>query len=222
MAHMFNIRIGILILLVVLFGATALVGRHAPAPSQKAAVTVENKLIREQLELDAPSLHEVWRIEWKTPPDSKCPPNDDLSLSCPCNGFAFGEQGVAELVRSRNGRDLERYALGSVFPDYDHGRATLKRWEVEEHDTDDLFSKRDKNEIASNIRLRPSVRLMNFADYDHDGRATEFFLPVENGGCGHEEGVVIGISRARPYLHVFGTLGGHPKPAIDGHLKSGH
>jgi hypothetical protein len=46
---------------------------------------------------------------------------------------------------------------------------------------------------------------MNFADYDHDGRATEFLLQVATKPCGKHEKALIGISKSNPHLHAFTT-----------------
>ena len=47
---------------------------------------------------------------------------------------------------------------------------------------------------------------MHFADYDHDGNATEFFLQTDSEPCGKRTGVVVGISNRNPRLHAFGTV----------------
>jgi len=47
---------------------------------------------------------------------------------------------------------------------------------------------------------------MNFADYDHDGEATEFFIQTESLACGHQNGIVVGVSKRNPHLHAFGTV----------------
>jgi len=46
---------------------------------------------------------------------------------------------------------------------------------------------------------------MDFVDYAHDGRATEFFLQTGSLSCGKRAGVVIGISETNRRLHVFGS-----------------
>jgi len=46
---------------------------------------------------------------------------------------------------------------------------------------------------------------MHFADYDHDGDATEFYLQTESLPCGKSTGIVVGVSKSEPRLHVFGT-----------------
>src|SRR5262249_18610406 len=51
-------------------------------------------------------------------------------------------------------------------------------------------------------------------DYDGDGRATEFVLPVGGAGCAFHHYVAVGISRARPKLHVLGTVA-HPAVPLE-------
>jgi len=43
-------------------------------------------------------------------------------------------------------------------------------------DADDYLSGKGVTRLASEIRQRPVVKIMNFADYDHDGQASEFFI----------------------------------------------
>jgi hypothetical protein len=48
---------------------------------------------------------------------------------------------------------------------------------------------------------------MHLGDYDHDGRATEFVLQVDAGSpCGRTPSLLVGISKAIPSLHAFGTV----------------
>ena len=43
-------------------------------------------------------------------------------------------------------------------------------------DADDYLSGKGVTRLASEISQRPVVKIMNFADYDHDGQASEFFI----------------------------------------------
>jgi hypothetical protein len=47
------------------------------------------------------------------------------------------------------------------------------------------------------------ARILKIADYDHDGRATEFVLQVAAGPCGHTQAVLVGLERPNDQLHVF-------------------
>src|SRR5580658_5386433 len=48
---------------------------------------------------------------------------------------------------------------------------------------------------------------MELGDYDHDGRATEFVLPVDMPPPrSNARAVLVGISRINPRLHDFGIM----------------
>ncbi len=53
---------------------------------------------------------------------------------------------------------------------------------------------------------------MVLADYDRDGRATELVLQVGAGPCGHEQSVVVGISKQNPDAACV-RYGGDPRGA---------
>jgi acetolactate synthase I/II/III large subunit len=56
-------------------------------------------------------------------------------------------------------------------------------------------------------------------------RPQERFLSIlEFGAIGNGSSFAMGVAAARPDSPVvlFDGLGGHPKPAIDGQLKTGH
>jgi hypothetical protein len=61
---------------------------------------------------------------------------------------------------------------------------------------------------------REVVPIMRLRDYDHDGRATEFFLQTGSAPCGKRLGVVLGLSRERPSLHAFGSARHPGKPLV--------
>ncbi|HEX7665285.1 MAG TPA: hypothetical protein VF407_12260, partial [Polyangiaceae bacterium] len=72
------------------------------------------------------------------------------------------------------------------------------RWQV-----DDKERKSLKVPAQAALQQRPIVKVMNVADYDHDGRATEFTLQVGSTPCGHQASVLVGIDKKNPRLHVF-------------------
>ncbi len=151
-------------------------------------------LVREEQTITVNGVPEVWRLQWKSPPQPACDAKDQSWMNCPCEGFAYGESGSLDLVRLRQGREVERLPLSPLFD----GPAMLQRWPTT-----------DKDLVAK----RPVVRLMNFADYDHNGAATEFYLQTSSGPCGHIQGVVIGVSSSNSRLHVFGSSL-HPDKAL--------
>ena len=50
-------------------------------------------IAREEVKVVVDGVEEVWRLEWLTPPRPVCGPEDDDWMTCPCEGFAFGEWG---------------------------------------------------------------------------------------------------------------------------------
>jgi hypothetical protein len=69
-------------------------------------------------------------------------------------------------------------------------------------------------DFAARVRARPIAQVMHFADYDHDGRATEFLLQVGTLPCGKQMSVAIGISRDKPNLHVFSSVENPDRPLV--------
>jgi hypothetical protein len=131
-------------------------------------------------------------------------------------GFAYGEMGELDLVRSRPGPPDERLALTPLFheagadgPREIDSLAVLQRWPVHESDSE----ARDDDSLPAAIRARPVVRVMALGDYDHDGRATEFLLQVGTLPCGKRVAVLVGVSHADSSVHVFRSLG-HPEQSL--------
>ena len=46
---------------------------------------------------------------------------------------------------------------------------------------------------------------MDFHDYNRDGWATEFLMPVGGVGCAAHYIIILGVSRRRPQLHAWRT-----------------
>ena len=69
----------------------------------------------------------------------------------------------------------------------------------------ELAKKRDSGADDTHTPFDPMV----FADYDHDGAATEFTfrVPVTSGGPSFSVLRVIGVSKKNPKLHFFDTPG---------------
>jgi hypothetical protein len=172
-------------------------------PTQRS--TAEN--LREEQRVTINGVSEVWRLEWRQQPKLFCPADDELSATCPCTGFTFGEKGAMDLVRSRNGQEVERLSLGKFFPEYGN-LAVIPGRQYRDADVDFLLH-HDFSGLRAELTKRPLVKVMDFADYDHDGQATEFFIQAEVQSCGHRNGIVIGVSKANPHLHAFGTAS-HP------------
>jgi hypothetical protein len=168
-------------------------------------------LVREEQKIVVNGIPEVWRLEWKSPPKSACGPEPD-SLTCPCSGFAYGESGQLDVVRIVSGREIDRLELtplfGKVFADQDG--AIVQRWEVQDKD----FEGAEAKGFAARIRTRPVVKIMHFADYNHDGQSAEFFLQTDTEPCGKLAGIVVGLTQRNPRLHAFGTVLHPNKPLV--------
>ncbi len=155
---------------------------------------------------------EVWRLEWKSPPQSICGPEVERPITCPCHGIAYGETAPLDLVRIMEGRDIDRLELTQFFDEElgsQHG-AMIQRWEPDDKELDTS----DDEEFVARVRARPVVKIMRFADYNHDGESTEFFLPTGVLPCGKSIGIVVGLTPTNPRLHAFGTLLQPNKPLV--------
>jgi hypothetical protein len=165
-------------------------------------------IVREQQAVMVDGKKETWRLEWRNPPSPYCGPGSDEEwLTCPCEGYAFGEAGELDLVRTIPGKGEDRLHLTPFFEETD-GKAVLPRWPVGKND----FDEKDKAGFAKKVHSRPLVKVMDIGDYDHDGRATEFPLRVGYLSCGHWPTVLIGIDRKNEKLHVIGTAENPKKP----------
>src|SRR5205085_690506 len=124
-------------------------------------------------------VREIWRLVWEAPPKPACAAGTADWYTCPCIGFAFGERGRLDLVRLRGGHEVERMSLAPLFDEDETdapGEVTLRRVEPSESDHDGDLEDED---LPGLVAHRPSDRILELADYDHDGRATEFLLQVE-------------------------------------------
>jgi hypothetical protein len=164
--------------------------------------------VREEQTIIVDGVAEQWQLKWLGLPKPVCEPSD-VSLTCPCQGFAYGEGGNLALIRLRNGSEIDRLLLTPFFEDAPDAKAVLQRWEPD-HDKD--FNAAQKDDFAVVVAKRPTVQLMHFSDYDHDGQASEFYLQTEAAPCGKSVGVAVGISRTNPRLHAFTAVSNPSKP----------
>lgn len=186
------------------FAATVIVG--------PAAATSER--VREQQAVTVGGVEETWRLVWTGRTRQICRPDEiEMAITCPCSGWAYGEAGDLALVRLRAGREVERLSLGRYFGDFDYpagevaaGEAYLQRWPL--HDDD------REGDPSAAIMRRPQVQAMRFADYDHDGHATEFLMQVGTLPCGKRQYVALGVSAANPRLHALGSAAHPDKPLV--------
>jgi len=183
--------------------------QRSRSPASRPAVNV----VREERTVLVDGRTEVWRLVWRKAPQSFCGPEHDTWATCPCSGFEFGEWGTLDLVRLREGIDVERLGLNALFQGEGtpggNGIAALPRWTVRNHDID----QEDSPGFAARVRSRPVVEIMHIADFDHDGSATEFFLHTGNQPCGKATGIMVGLSASNRHLHAFGSTN-HPKKPL--------
>ncbi|HEX5750809.1 MAG TPA: hypothetical protein VFZ09_31585 [Archangium sp.] len=159
-------------------------------------------VVREEIRVKVDGVTERWRLEWKEPPALAC--FETEGVSCPCEGFAQGERGALELVRSRPGGPEERLPLSPLFADAGPGGAPplamLRGWEPAADD-----ESIDPGERLRVLGRRKRVRAMVLGDYDHDGQAREFVLQTQAYGCGMREAVLIGVDRRDGRVRALGT-----------------
>jgi hypothetical protein len=181
--------------------------RTTAAPSE-----YPTPLVREEQTVVVDGATEVWQLKWAAVPKLVCEPND-ISLTCPCTGFAYGEGGDLMLIRMRDGAEIDRLDIAPFFEEQfvNEGRLAIVQRFQPDYDKDFAASQRD--DFSAIVGKRPVVQLMHFGDYDHDGRPTEFYLQTEAAPCGKSVGIVIGVSKGNPRLHVFGTAS-QPEKAL--------
>ncbi|MBS0388521.1 MAG: hypothetical protein JSR15_08565 [Proteobacteria bacterium] len=170
-------------------------------------------LVREQRVVQVNGVDETWKLEWATLPATACGPDDvTVALTCPCSGFAYGEAGRLSLVRLRRGAARETLDLTSFF----HtsaiaaaaNAAVLQHWQpvpASAHDEDDDWHHASDFNFLARVHARPAVAVMRIADYNHDGRASEFLLQVGAPSCGKHVMVLVGVSKYNARLHVFAS-----------------
>ncbi|HVN99372.1 MAG TPA: hypothetical protein VMT49_04965 [Steroidobacteraceae bacterium] len=189
-----------------------------------AAVAVRgaevNDLVREQRVVQVNGVDETWKLEWDRLPASACGPDDvTVALACPCSGFAYGEAGRLSLVRLRRGAAREVLDLTGFF----HagaiasagGLAVVQRWQpipASAHDEDDDWHHASDLNFLARVRARPPAAIMRIADYNHDGRASEFLLQVGAPACGQHLMVLVGVSKYNARLHVFASAESPDEP----------
>ena len=177
-------------------------------------------LVREQRVVQVNGVNETWMLEWDALPVSACGPDDvTVALACPCSGFAYGEAGKLSLVRLSGGAirdmlDLTGFFRAGAVP-VAGNLAVLQRWQpvpASAHDEDDDWHHASDFNFLTRVRARGPAAVMRIADYNHDGRASEFLLQVGAAGCGRHVMVLVGISKFNMHLHVFASAGAPDEP----------
>jgi len=167
--------------------------------------------VREEQSVVVDGRAEVWRLQWVAPPKPFCEPSSDISFTCPCQGFAFGEGGELVLSRARGGVEIDRLPLAQFFEEEftSTGQiAIVQRWLPSPGD----YQHPPVEGLPDIVGKRPLIQVMHFGDYEHDGGRSEFYLQTESLPCGKSSGVVVGVSRKNPRLHAVGTASRPDKP----------
>ena len=149
---------------------------------------------------------ERWRLVWREPPKPIC--HDwtapEVGAMCSCFAYDFAEAGKMDLVRMKDGVKIDALDVSRLAGEISDYVLWVPHW------------RRGPNDVREKVSLDEAKRgetitLMRPIDYDHDGRATEVALLVNNGGppCGHYNHViVVGTSVKNPKLHAFADTSG--------------
>jgi hypothetical protein len=174
--------------------------------------------VREEQTVVVDGVREIWRLQWMSGPKPACSPSDPESDTFPCLGFAYGDAGALDLVRLRDGAEIDRLALAPLFEETPAEGAVVERWqpdldkdfEVVATNNSVAFPQPREN-LAPLVRKRPTVQVMHFGDYDHTGWKNEFYLQ-SGAAAGHTDGFVVGVSKRNRRLHALGTASSPRKP----------
>ncbi len=201
-----------------LLGAALVLGGKSHIRTQAyTPAALLTPVVREEEKVLVNGISEAWRLEWKSAPKPACG-TEDLSsaITCPCSGFAYGESGQLDLVRSMEFREIGRLELtpffDKIFADLDG--AILRRWEPKEVEFEEPESENEAEAFIKQVRARPLFKVMRFGDYNHDGNSTEFFVQTGVEPCGKITGIVVGVTPILPRLHAFGTALHPDKPLV--------
>jgi hypothetical protein len=171
----------------------------APVAGASKVIDASAPIVRATVSVTIDGVAETWSLRWRGAPDSLCM----NPVTAACQGFSFGEQGSLELVREKGGSVAETMLLDPLFED---GVARLQKYVPRPGDGALTVD-------SALLAGRPVVDVMKLADYDHDGRATEFVLQIAATTFGHQPAIVVGISTAEPRLHAFASAS-DPKAPI--------
>lgn len=189
--------------------------------TQPEPIQVKPVLVREAKAVAIDGRAEEWRLVWQDKPSPVCwqEAEIDLAVTCPCAGIAYGEYGHLTLERRQAGKVVDSLALGSLYGEFDApggipaGMIPLRRKPFDDS-RDSRMAFASPDELLAEIADRPDAPVMQLADYDHDGVAAEFLLNVGTLPCGKLQFVAVGVSRANPRLHAFGSADHPNRPLV--------
>lgn len=176
--------------------------------------------IRQRRTVVVDGVREEWTLKWSGPVRPVCAASDLTDApTCPCNGFAYGEQGRLFLERKRSGAPVERLALSGLFKGMespaDDGNAALARLPRMPSDpTDDIGDDGALRRFRADLAKRAPVDVMAVKDFARDGLAATFLLQVGTVPCGKREMVLVGVTRREPRLHVVSSVAHPERPLV--------
>jgi hypothetical protein len=203
-----------------LFGAILSVVSATAHAQQPNFQEKERQLVREQRAVIVNGVQETWQLVWDGEPSTVCGPEEVyMAITCPCAGVAYTEHGKLSLVRKRGDQEVERMDLQLLFGKSDHpvadkveGAAYLVRWPLESGD----FERENRGDLklVAEIKRRSAPIIMQFADYDRDGQATEFLIQVGTLPCGKLQFAAVGVSTKELHLHALTSVAKPDTPLI--------
>lgn len=179
-----------------------------------------NETVRQRRIVIVNGVPEEWALKWSGPVQPVCAATELWqAVTCPCSGFAYGEQGHLFLDRRRNGALVESMELSSLFGNFDNpadeGNAALVRIPRGQNDPFDEIDHTDQlRKFETELSKRPPADVMDLGDFARDGTKASFLLQVGNTPCGKQETILLGVSRESPKLHTFSTAAHPERPLV--------
>src|SRR5579859_7726506 len=89
--------------------ALALLSIAALAPDAPAAdAEIPRGSVRESHNVVVGERQETWQLRWTGPRQPVCAPTDPAAYTCPCDAFAYAEEGALVLLRLQGDKEIER------------------------------------------------------------------------------------------------------------------
>ena len=191
--------------------------KPAPAPASvlataptSAPALPSDPLVRERVEVTISGVKEQWTLRWEAPPKPYCDIPED-AMTCPCDGFGYGEAGSLSLIRERAGLPKEKLLLDPMFSDGTGPSTSSILLKTPYQEVDGGYS---GDQIKEELTKRKPSTIMDIKDFNQDGLAAEFVLQVNAGPCGHQQGVLLGVDVKGGPLKVFGGAANPGAPLV--------
>lgn len=183
------------------------------APAVPALSSAPENL-REEQRLTIDGREEVWQLVWTGPVRDFCEAvSPEVAITAPCAGFAYGETGRLTLRRLRDGQVIDRFDPGPAFEEAteiasgtrEAGWSVLPRRAMQDDDYGRWLE--DEGRFLQAVEQRPTITVMRFADYDRDGRGSEFLLQTDVEPGGKPLYAAIGLPAGREKLDFLRSTG---------------